>query len=474
MRLAEFKTNLFIFFAGRLRKWAASVDQEIITGQRPPVTPVDHSSEVRLAESSRESGAASGPPEHWARLVATAPPQHWLDLIRQKAPQLLSPPSQDRASLPASEGIGQTSKPETGDSEDVLSVQNEAAENSQRLPPRPARPGSQRTRDAATTAARRTWLNRLRFQPPRQRTTEDPEQQFTQSSTAAASQAVAGSESSDSRGLLRQTADKESVRRNTSLVQPETSPRYSGNDESGRPGVSRNSSSGTLVDAAGARAAGNETAHLQAAKSTWRQTVLRWVNRYRQIAGVDVSQVRQDQPALSSPLLNVNRPDREQRSTLFTDSDRVTPEAARWRAARLFEESNGNERDTGASRAGSTKESEGGRAAAASREAGIAARSKQSYPVTAKNRSIVYEPLFSSALPVAAEESASNFFSVERTAASLIESWTNSSPKPGGSAWPSLPPAPTFNFADELAAIECEGEVSRRLDQEQRGTLWNA
>jgi hypothetical protein len=40
--------------------------------------------------------------------------------------------------------------------------------------------------------------------------------------------------------------------------------------------------------------------------------------------------------------------------------------------------------------------------------------------------------------------------------------------------WPALPPAPSFELADELQAKETETEALRRLEQEQRGILWNA
>jgi hypothetical protein len=40
--------------------------------------------------------------------------------------------------------------------------------------------------------------------------------------------------------------------------------------------------------------------------------------------------------------------------------------------------------------------------------------------------------------------------------------------------WPILPASPKFDAADELAAREQEAEGQRRLDLEQRGTLWNA
>jgi hypothetical protein len=41
------------------------------------------------------------------------------------------------------------------------------------------------------------------------------------------------------------------------------------------------------------------------------------------------------------------------------------------------------------------------------------------------------------------------------------------------SMWPTLPLSPAFEVVDELAAMEREAEALRRLDREQRGTLWN-
>lgn len=484
MRLAEFKMNLFIFFAGRLRKWAASFER-IVNGQSPPVTPVDNSSEVLLAESSRESGAVSGPPAHWARLVATAPPQHWLDLIQQKAPHLLSPTSEEGASLPASEEVGQASlKPET-------------AENSEPLPPRPPRRALEQTKEPSETAARRSWLNRLRFQPPRQPTTgnnpayvsDQPEVNPPDPSTAAGNLGDAGVEASTSRGEpleqrgpLEQTPDEGSVQRSVSLERPATSPRNFGKNEPARQHDSMNSASAGLVDARGARAvaAGQEAPRHLSGKSPWRQIVLGWVNHFRRTRSVDLSHVRENKRSRSSPLLSVTETDRDQRSTPSTQlepSDRITPEATRTRSAAQVFEWNANERDAGAGRAGSDIETERGGTTVERREAGIADDgSKPSYPVAAKNRSSIYEPLFSSDVnPVAAnQDAANNFVSVDRTATPLIELWTNSSIKLSGSDWPSLPAAPIFNIADELAAMESEGEVTRRLEQEQRGTLWNA
>jgi hypothetical protein len=67
----------------------------------------------------------------------------------------------------------------------------------------------------------------------------------------------------------------------------------------------------------------------------------------------------------------------------------------------------------------------------------------------------------------AADKQERNLFaSVDLSAPALIE--------PGESVWPTLPAAPRFEMADELATMEREAETLWRLDQEQRGTLWNA
>jgi hypothetical protein len=192
--------------------------------------------------------------------------------------------------------------------------------------------------------------------------------------------------------------------------------------------------------------------------------------------GENLSRGREERLRDSS-LSNVAETGRDQQSTPLEQS-RVLSAVARLRAAaHVFEEWQTNERDADASRAWSKLEAEKSRTTVARRETGIANDiSRLSTPASAKTRSIVYEPSFSSDTnPLAAnEEATNNFASVERTAASLIDSWTNAGRKVSGSAWPSLPAEPTVNLADELAAVECEGEITRRLDHEQRGTLWNA
>jgi hypothetical protein len=68
------------------------------------------------------------------------------------------------------------------------------------------------------------------------------------------------------------------------------------------------------------------------------------------------------------------------------------------------------------------------------------------------------------------KEALKEFARGESSGRSSFESKTDTNE----SVWPSLPPLPKFDLFDELSAKEREADGLRRLDQEQRGTLWNA
>ncbi len=105
MRLAYFKETLLLFFAGRLRKWAWSVEAWAIRGlQQSPGESVA-GADVIGESSASESGPDSSPPADWARRRTTGPPPHWVELVRQKAPELLSPNQHDIFPAQASEDL---------------------------------------------------------------------------------------------------------------------------------------------------------------------------------------------------------------------------------------------------------------------------------------------------------------------------------------------------------------------------------
>ncbi len=161
MRLAEFKKKLFIFFAGRLLKWAESIEQKIDLQQLP--LPVDDGKTVVLAESSGESEAASGPPEHWTRLTTGGPPQHWLDVIDQKAPHLLSPTGNELLSTGDGEEVSGRGSFKTETNGPPLS---EGVAVSESEPSLSQRNKSRETKGSCARAGNKSWLNRLRFRPP--------------------------------------------------------------------------------------------------------------------------------------------------------------------------------------------------------------------------------------------------------------------------------------------------------------------
>jgi hypothetical protein len=161
LRLAEFKKKLFIFFAGRLLKWAESIEQKIDPQQLPP--PVDDGKTVVLADSSGESEAASGPPEHWARLTKSGPPQQWLDVINQKAPHLLSPTENELLSTGDGEEVSGRGSFKTETNGSALSEDVAVSESEPSLWQRNK---SRETKGSSARTGNKSWLNRLRFRPP--------------------------------------------------------------------------------------------------------------------------------------------------------------------------------------------------------------------------------------------------------------------------------------------------------------------
>ncbi|HEY8186889.1 MAG TPA: hypothetical protein VIF64_12500, partial [Pyrinomonadaceae bacterium] len=166
--MAEFKTRLFIFFAGKLLRWAGSIEREITDGQSAPAPKVDDG-KVLFDESSHASEAASGPPEHWTRLVASSPPQHWIDLVKDKAPQLL-PLSESLLPSHQAESFGQEDfKAEGHEEAKSRPGREDGAVEKSKPPLLPSTKSRRKTDYSWRTADRSNWLNRLRFQPPASR-----------------------------------------------------------------------------------------------------------------------------------------------------------------------------------------------------------------------------------------------------------------------------------------------------------------
>jgi hypothetical protein len=90
-----------------------------------------------------------------------------------------------------------------------------------------------------------------------------------------------------------------------------------------------------------------------------------------------------------------------------------------------------------------------------------ARRADRSHPVASSARKAAVN-----AFTREGEQARHRFAAVDLAMPALVES--------SESMWPTLPPARSFELSDELAAMDREAETLRRLDREQRGTLWNA
>lgn len=509
MRLAEFKTRLFIFFAGRLLKWAESIERELDYGQSPPATPVDDSSAVLFAESSRESEAASGPPEHWARLVASGPPKHWLDLIREKAPQLLTPTEHEPLSPEAGgESSGREDfKTETNqEANGPPAGEDRAGERSQPQPLLRARHRRGETKYSSAKAGRSTWLNRLRFQPPATRAeglepayVSNARTRNSDSSPTAGGAAEEGSEST----LQQPTLGAGTARDQSpdpgpdkTIAARQTIPWLSGSFRDEQPESDRHPHHQAETESAELPRIHSEPASQESfsnhsiKQSRAEQIATETVKDTRQTARLNTPLERGDTHAASTRARSRNdsigdhylESSSEKRATPLRELDRVRGVSFEKRegassSARVLHQMRVDEPAVELNFVPSWVKKETAETRQVHHSRTVRATDQGSNaPVSATlaNRRVRNPPL-SSERPVVSvvtsdEQARNEFAPVELTAPTPIESRIESSEN----VWPTLPPAPEFDIADELAAKEQEAEGLRRLEQEQRGTLWNA
>jgi hypothetical protein len=483
LRLAEFKSRLFIFFAGRLLKWVESVAPEIKYGQSPPATPVDDSNAVLFAEPSGESEAASGPPEHWARIFASGPPKHWLDLVREKAPHLLSPMENYLVSPQAAA--------ESLEPEGLPSETDQEASHETKYSEKPTGP---------------SWLNRLRFQPPVRRTERtyiaDARTVNSDTSPAAGGAAEEGSES-----RLRQPGLKAGEIRylpadpgvNETAAAGKTIARFPVNPENEKPQSNRERHYPTTLGQAELRpsqsgAASHEGFSNRSEKQTRsEQTRPATLKDASHTTRSNIRLERSDTYAISTRAGSSNESIDEHyiesspRPTVrFGELDRghslnMEERARPGASANAFHQKVVEEATVDLDRAPSWIEKVTTRTRQThdrfrqGREV-LATDSRSNAPATlnipnSRVRSISL-PSSQRVINVAAtnEQATTKFASVKLGAPTSHESGI----EPRENLWPTLPPMPKFDTADELAAMDQEAEGLRRLDLEQRGTLWNA
>lgn len=509
MRLAEFKSWLFIFFAGRLLKWVESVAPEVKYGQSPPATPVDDSNAVLFAEPSGESEAASGPPEHWARILASGPPKHWLDLVREKAPHLLSLTENDLVSPQAGALEPEGVPTETEQEASGPPASDESAGEKSQPPLLHKRRTGHETKYSEAKPSGSSWLKRLRFQPPVRRTQglepsyiADARTVNSDTSSAAGGAAEEGSESG-----LRQPGLKAGEIRylpqdpgvNETGAAGKTIARFPGNPENERLGSDRERHYPTAFEQAALRPIhAGPPSHECFSNPSEKQTR---PEQTRPAALQDASHntrsnirlERNDTYAISKRARSNNESIDEhyiesspKPATRFKELDRgdsmnLEERARPGSSTTAFHQKVVEEATVDLDRAQSWIEKQTTRTRQShdrfrqGRE-GIAKDSRSNAPGTLNipNSRVRNKSLSSSqrVIKIVAtnEQATTKFASVKLGAATSHESWI----EPRENLWPTLPPMPKFDTADELAAMDQEAEGLRRLDLEQRGTLWNA
>lgn len=513
MRLAEFKMRLLVFFAGALRRWAGVIEP---TADEPARR--DYREDrfedggAALPAESRREGTGSGPPEHWARLVATAPPDHWLDLIRAKAPHLLSPEGElvagenESAATDGDALDGPLGGPPGGALEtdpvrrfDAFAASNSATDERSMPQPR-SRGSSQRPADSIPPVSAAKWLNRLHFRPPKRRPAhvERPGYPDSQATTSAAHRATSPDDRAAAGTEIRTPSDRyEQGRKLTTGHQrdrdatSEAARRVSyWNDELNET-VERRSH--REIRTTGASPHGPVTAagqdnlrddlQIQTSAATSEAPPLKTVEAGRQ---------PRSSKAVSSILVEraeTNSTRAPSRSKRELTGDSPNSQDAKLAEAREDERLSSRafsalsaERPTGASRnaLGSEQEPSLARetqlrnvrrvAVEQSREMTTATDASARVPAQSNSADSLTKRTTANAAAREAEPARHRFASTDFRAPALNES--------SESMWPSLPPSRNFetNFelGDELAALEREVENLRRLDREQRGTAWNA
>jgi hypothetical protein len=493
LRLAEFKTRLFIFFAGRLLKWAESIEQKIDPQQLPP--PVDDSKTVVLAESSGESEAASGPPEHWARLTTSGPSQHWLDVINQKAPHLLSPTgnelllTEDGEEAFDSSGGRESFQAETNQETNRPPLSEDAVV-SESEPALSQRNKSRETKGSAR-AGGKSWLNRLRFRPPMNSSGSG------QSGYVSDSRRSGGTASSNAGGAGEKGTA--ATPRQPRLSAIELQDEISDLRVEGKPALrdrivrlSRKLNNKARPSdrfgyhqpnpkSPGSHRARNEPQTSAPTHSAQRSlSSLEPVNEAEEDARSSIPRERDDSyvtnprsrrsneptedrslessaPKPDSKLKKLNRSSvisfakREgERSSLHFAHQPTVESSAAEPATSFWErqQSRARRADEAASNAPETRTRIGGRSPAST--------------IDPFNRSIN---------SVTKHHRARNEFASTDLAASRANGLPSEAPE---NMWPALPVPPVFELADELAAMERETEGLRRLEHEQRGNPWNA
>jgi hypothetical protein len=460
LRLAEFKTRLFVFVAGRLLRWAKSSERETVSrGATIPTT-----ASVLPLDSALGDVDSSGPPEHWLRLINTPAPQHWLDLLATRQPD----PESTEAVAVLESPLVESVAPEQLQG---LAEPEELAVNRGQREQRNANVFSE-TKPPQRVQNRTSWLDRLQFRRNTQEVSDDSLQPSAPLPRAQAKGAnlkpVFESRSRASRPNFGEphreaseragrpseffpVARKDADDGNGARFFPV--PATASSNNSGPSFVSRGPSHSPepfAIEAAGAEALAETEVRRRTLRSDTGRTAKKSSAR-AELAGDDSSAPEDSlAPELPAHLREVNFGEAAARNkNLF--------------APVLLDES---------------ASGRGGRGERTRRPV------ERAQPASSPRLTTSEHSWLATASPAGRNET--QFVAATQKHSAPGPNWTTDSAstasikaqrmssEPAESLWPSLPPSRSFEFADELAAAEREYDSLRRLRSEQRGTLWNA
>jgi hypothetical protein len=446
LRLAEFKIRLLGFFVAGLRRWAGTIEQEIVNAKAPP-------NPVREAGVDDVSETSSGPPEHWARLFPTAPPQHWLDLFAESTdvqPAEVRPNA--NADLSARPGP-EAADLEAGQEEPEARRDPEQRRSRQRTRGTVFQNRYQEPASHSATTAGKTWLDRLRFSPPAPRsvTHEGLDTAAGERYGSGSDDAIAETMSSGANRYVRPTLDRPRAK-NSSFPD-----RAIG--ESAKRGANQFHPALTLASAlnAGDKVSGDDRAP-------------DYPNVERPTSVSNNRDEQRERPGIPRLGKQTGRGPRQSGSTSvlaersedafrdFAETDRI----AEKKREVAFKKSDQFPNVVSAARDGSTSPS--------FTQAG--SRDPQSYiarETSAKGERVSIST--SSETTANAARRRNEFQAVGPSVGALGVG----EPDLGSNVdrWPTLPPPQSSGIDDELLAREAETTALRRLEREQRGILWN-
>lgn len=440
--------RLFVFFADKLLLWGRRVEQEAGYRLFAPARRPDADRSLRSMRQRDE-----GPPEHWARLVASVPPRHWLDLLQQATDAQEesfvadSEPQLEEASVFAVAENAQSLRDRSDVATESEPRQLESPQNrSEYSANREARRGNSELASPAIGPA--SYLNRLRFSAEAPEPREAPgnyveAQRVNPPTPSFYPESSAGSEK-------RQTPA------------PRVATPFEAHDESSfQPPGAKRLPAEDLANEARAPANPNQFSATKPTQPMDRaQSPVRPAARNSdQVVGSE-SQQRYSRPMEKSRAIETATEARVRLQSIRNRSlfKRIEAPTSSISRSEYHQTTDPNEPITlsfpAESHSPGTK----------------SGSNRNQLPVTHNSSATRFSEETGHQQPAVQSMNLSSFASEEgrpsrREPAALADASDN--------LWPTLPPASGFDLADDLLEREAESNTLRRLEQEQRGILWS-